>query len=174
MSANQQFRSSSYPSVPSLSTGRRLTAAVLLWAVSAAPGPAGAQLPVPFAVDATCPPHLTRLFAPATSTGDFDVQYLVCRSAVSLDELRPAAWPAREIPVREAFGGASPEVLRSLALLYGGQQVRVARGWLDHGDGLDSFALIAPPPDDSLNRIGTGTLIVRTRVQRRRAGDGGL
>lgn len=147
---------------------------LLVWAVGVVPGAVFGQSPIPFAADATCAPHLTKLFAPAVVASEASVGYLVCRSARPLDDLRPSTWPADEASVSEAFAGASPQVRRALALLYGGRRVQVSRGWAAQGETLDSFALIAPPPADSLDRIDAGTLIVRTRIRRRTPGGGGL
>ncbi len=157
-----------------MSTARRAAAAVLLVCLRGPAAVAGGQAPLPLAPDAVCPPHLARLFAPADATRDGSVQYLVCRSARPLDELRPPTWSAGESGAADAFAGASPEVRRAVALLYGGRRLRVARGWVEGPESLDSIALIAPPPSDSLDRIASGTLIIRTRIMRERGPNGGL
>lgn len=139
----------------------------------AGPTAARAQTALPLFSDAICQPRLTRVFAPPVPSGS-TVEYLVCRSSRTLDALRPDDWATHDVTVDEALPGVSPEVHRALVLLYGGRRVRVARGWIASVDGLDSIALIAPPPADALDRITSGTLIVRTRIPRRRLEGSGL
>lgn len=147
---------------------------VLLVAMMAVARPAGAQPSVPFADDARCEPSLTSLFAPPVPDSAAGVEYLVCYSTCPLEAVRPPAWATRDATVDEAFAGATPEVRRALSHVYRGRPLQVARGWIAEAGRLDSFALIAPPPADSLDRIIGGTLIVRTRIPRRRAETPGL
>ena len=60
-----------------------------------------------------------------------------------------------------AFGAAGTYDRARVARLYGGQGVRVARGWRQTGNGFESVTLISPYPDASLTRLNPGTLTIR-------------
>lgn len=105
-----------------------------------------------------CTPLLASLFAPADP--DAPEAYRVCRSFRSLDELKAPEWPVEQLSAADAFAGSSAGVRRRLALLYGGRLLRVSRGWRRRPREIEAVTLIAPPPDDSLEHVVTGTLVI--------------
>jgi hypothetical protein len=62
--------------------------------------------------------------------------------------------------------GVAPSVRRALALLYKGRRLQVVRGWRTTAGGLESVTLVAPPPDDAVTRLTSGTMIVIGRYDR--------
>ncbi len=105
-----------------------------------------------------CTSALTVLFAPADP--DAPEAYRVCRSSRSLDDLNVAGWPVEQLSASDAFAGSPPGVRRRLALLYGGRALRVSHGWRRRQREIEAVTLIAPPPDDRLEQVTTGTLVV--------------
>jgi len=63
-----------------------------------------------------------------------------------------------------AFGTAGTYDHAHVARLYGGNGVRVARGWRKDGDRFESITLISPYPDAALTRLNPGTLIIRFSI----------
>lgn len=159
MTNNTRLRRQSYPPVASrvnatVGCGVALTAlalcALLLTRSTHAQGGA-------FPAD-VCTPNLTSLFAPADP--DAPDAYRVCRSFRSLDDLKAPDWPVEQLSASDAFAGSSASVRRRLALLYGGRTLRVSHGWRRRARDIEAVTLIAPPPDDRLEHVTTGTLIV--------------
>lgn len=109
------------------------------------------------AVD-VCTPHLATLFAPADP--DVTEAYRVCRSRRSLEDLKAPDWPVDQMSAADAFAGSSTGIRRRLALLYGGTLLRVSRGWRQRDREIEAVTLIAPPPDDGLERLVSGTLVI--------------
>lgn len=105
-----------------------------------------------------CSDRLASLFAPIDP--DAPGAYRVCRSAQAFEVLKPAGWPVEPMSAADAFAGAPPAVRRTLTLLYGGQAVRVSRGWRRRPPHIEAVTLIAPAPDDELLRLTAGTLVV--------------
>jgi hypothetical protein len=146
----------SYPPVPSpVNAARRQCAAVVLACSFLAASTLAQDVIVP--ADA-CPSHLTALFAPTDP--DAPDAYRVCRSPRPLEQLKPAEWPMEQLSATDAFAGAPPGVRRTVALLYGGRAVRVSRGWRRRPSGIEAITLLAPPPDDGLRRLTSGTLVL--------------
>lgn len=80
-------------------------------------------------------------------------------------------WPVETRGVGDAFAGAPPEVRRRLGLVYGGRLVNVARGWRTRPEfdalgpaGEEAITLIAPAPDDAVEHIAGGTLVIVQRL----------
>lgn len=112
-----------------------------------------------------CSPRWTRLFAPADPDGAGT--YQVCYSTRPIGDLTDPDWTSNPQSAADAFAGAAPNARRALALLYGGRQIQVIRGWRVASGSIESIALIAPPPDASLTRVVDGTFVVFARVGRR-------
>jgi hypothetical protein len=123
-------------------------------------------------------PEYVALFTPATVAGFYrayvsplpmdavlrilggDVGEAFGRPDTSL--LRPAgAWEARPFGVLDAFGRSGAYDRLKLARLYAGRTVEVARGpRAASGRVVESWSLVSPYPDRSLERIESGTLII--------------
>jgi len=72
----------------------------------------------------------------------------------------PGAWEPKAMIPFDAFGRTGSYNRWKLAGLYGSRRARVARGSrVDHGR-TESWMLVAPYPDPSLQRLEPGTLII--------------
>ena len=157
----------------------RLLASLLAALLTGAALPAEAQSPL--AADARCSDELRRRYAPAEPAGPPAQIYTVCTTDQPLDAIRPSTWVVDMEAAAEAFAGAPPEIRRTLALLFGGTRLRVARGVLTPAvrigddrsrgtanplDQVDAVTLIAPRPADTMDRIVPGTLIIQSRTRR--------
>ena len=72
----------------------------------------------------------------------------------------PGAWEPKAMIPFDAFGRTGSYNRWKLAGLYGSRRARVARGpRVDHGR-TESWMLVTPYPDPSLQRLETGTLII--------------
>ncbi len=109
-----------------------------------------------------CDPLLTALFAPAHPQLG---RYEVCTSAAPLAVLAHPGWLVEMAQPLDALGTAGRFNRGRVARLYGGRRVQVARGWIRHGDELESVTLISPYPDVSLTRLMPGTLAIRHFVK---------
>jgi hypothetical protein len=90
----------------------------------------------------------------------------VCQSALPLAAVIPPGWPI-DVPIAaDAFAAVDPRVKRLIALLYGGQRPRVARGWIAREHELESLTLVSPHPDRSLTCLAPGTLLIRIVTDR--------
>lgn len=105
-----------------------------------------------------CTPHLASLLAPTDP--DAAEAYRVCRSFRSLDDLKEPEWPVEQLSAADAFAGSAAGIRRRLTLLYGGTLLRVSRGWRRHQGEIEAVTLIAPPPDDGLEHLMGGTLVI--------------
>jgi hypothetical protein len=77
----------------------------------------------------------------------------------------PGAWQARPALPWDAFGQAGRYDRSAMARVYLARQPRVARGArLEDGRVVESWTLIAPYPDTTLNRLETGTILVVLRL----------
>jgi hypothetical protein len=72
----------------------------------------------------------------------------------------PGAWDPQPMIAFDAFGRSGSYNRWKLAGLYGSRRARVARGpRVDHGQ-TESWMLVTPYPDPSLQRLDPGTLLI--------------
>jgi hypothetical protein len=123
------------------------------------------------AVQWTCDAALTALFTPARA--DLG-RYEVCVTPSPIDVVAAETAGGRvhlaaieTLNPFDAFGAAGPYDRAALARLYGGRQVRIARGWTERGDQFESVTLVSPHPDRTLSRLEPGTMAIRLRLIRR-------
>jgi hypothetical protein len=113
-------------------------------------------------------PEYVPLFAPSAHREN----YRAYVSPLGLDETLTAlmadpavqrlagAWEPKTMIPFDAFGRTGSYNRWKLAGLYGSRRARVARGpRVDHGR-TESWMLVTPYPDPSLQRLETGTLII--------------
>jgi hypothetical protein len=113
-------------------------------------------------------PEYLSLFAPSAHRED----YRAYVSPLGLEETLktlfadpavqrlPGAWEPKAMIPFDAFGRTGSYNRWKLAGLYGSRRALVARGpRVDHGR-TESWMLVAPYPDPSLQRLETGTLII--------------
>jgi hypothetical protein len=110
------------------------------------------------AVVLSCDPALTRLFTPLHPVLG---RYEVCTTERPIDELARADWRIEELEALDAFGVAGPYDRAALARLYGGQRVKVARGWTEDTGRFESVTILSPYPNASLTRLQEGTMVIR-------------
>jgi hypothetical protein len=73
----------------------------------------------------------------------------------------PGAWQPRSVSPTDAFGQAGRYDRWGLARLYGPERPRVARGVRVDGNRIvESWTLISPFPDPTLQRLERGTLLI--------------
>lgn len=73
----------------------------------------------------------------------------------------PGAWTVRRDAPLDAFGRSGPYNRSRLARLYGSRAVSVARGARAAGGRVtESWTLLSPYPDPSLERLESGTLVL--------------
>ena len=119
-------------------------------------------------------PDYIRLFAPAgpraaayqafVSPSGLDAA--LGELAGSADLLRPpGAWVAQAVTALDAFGREGAYNRWALARLYGAQRARVARGpRAEDGRVVESWTMISPYPDPTLQRLDHGTLLIVLRL----------
>jgi len=119
------------------------------------------------AVIATCDPALTALFTPLRPAVG---RYEVCTTGQPLERVAtdtaegagsPSYGPSELLDPLDAFGAAGSYSRASLARLYNGQRVRVARGWVDRDGRFESITLLSPYPDATLTKLVAGTMMIR-------------
>jgi len=77
----------------------------------------------------------------------------------------PGAWTPRAVLPADAFGQTGAYDRWALARLYGARGPRVARGPKGEGGRVtESWTLISPYPDATLQRLEPGTLLIVLRV----------
>jgi hypothetical protein len=77
----------------------------------------------------------------------------------------PGAWDVRELAPADAFGTAGTYNRSQVARLYGAERARVSRGArTENGRTVESWTLISPYPDATLQRLERGTLLVVLRL----------
>ena len=77
----------------------------------------------------------------------------------------PGAWDVRELAPTDAFGTAGAYNRSKVVRLYGGGRARVSRGArTENGRVVESWTLISPYPDSTLQRLEGGTLLVVLRL----------
>jgi hypothetical protein len=145
-----------------------LTAAPSLVSVGApAPVGFGAQAQwrsVPEYVTLFAPVNQRSLYAAAVSPASLEsVLAGIEQDAAAL--LVPGAWQVRDESAPDAFGTAGLYNDWQLKRLYGGRQVRVARGArIDRGRVTESWTLISPYPSTDLRTLQPGTLRLILRL----------
>ena len=120
-------------------------------------------------------PGLLALFGPPGSRAaayrayvtTLDLESVLTRLASNGTLLRPpGAWEPRALLPLDAFGQTGPYDRSALMRLYGAQRPRVARGpKAADGRVVESWTLISPYPDASLQRLEPGTLLIVHRVR---------
>lgn len=76
----------------------------------------------------------------------------------------PGAWTRASLTPYDAFGLSGDYNRWQVAVLYGSRRPVVARGpRADQGE-LESWTLVSPYPDSSLQRLEPGTLIIVLRI----------
>jgi hypothetical protein len=117
----------------------------------------------------TCDPALATLFTPRHAQLG---RYEVCTTADAIETVIAGGGLARPdtsieaLESLEAFGGAGSYDRSRLARLYGGNRVRVARGWTESDGRFESVTLLSPYPDASLTHLNSGTMVIRWTLQR--------
>jgi hypothetical protein len=142
-----------------------LAAAVLAAAASAAPvPPAGPWRAAPAYVGLFAPPSARAAYEAWTTPTSIDA---VLR-ALEGDPLLlhpPGAWQAQALIASDVFGDGGGYDRRRLARVYGATRARVARGPRGADGRVDeSWLLVSPYPDPSLQRLEPGTLLIILRV----------
>lgn len=133
-------------------------------------GPAAAQEAVPWREA----PEFVPIFAPRGPRAE---AYRVSVTALDLDTVLkrltgdatllrpPGAWMARSVAPLDAFGQTGAYDRWALVRLYGARGPRVARGpRAVDGRVTESWTLISPYPDATLQRLEAGTLLIVLRV----------
>jgi hypothetical protein len=117
-----------------------------------------------------CEVALTQLFTPARPVMG---RYEVCTTDDPIERLVAdgPALPARygeveALEALDAFGASGTYHRSALARLYGGNRVRIVRGWTVIGDEFQSITLLSPYPDESLSRLLPGTMAIRWTTRR--------
>jgi hypothetical protein len=77
----------------------------------------------------------------------------------------PGAWEVRPLAPADAFGKGGTYDRWKIARLYGPERARVSRGARsDGGRVIESWTLISPYPDPTLERLERGTLLIVLRL----------
>jgi len=117
-------------------------------------------------------PEYVRLFAPPAQQAAYrayvsPVGLEATLKAITADPAvlhPPGAWTPQAMIPYDAFGLSGSYNRWKVAGLYRSRRAQVARGpRLDQGE-LESWTLIAPYPDEALQRLETGTLIIVLRM----------
>ena len=118
----------------------------------------------------TCHAALAALFTPARpEVGRYDVCTTADPLTASVAQGASDGVHFGDVQALEpfaAFGAAGPYNRTTLARLYGGTRVQVARGWAEYDDRFESVTLISPYPDPSLVRLSPGTMAIRWTMDR--------
>ena len=104
-----------------------------------------------------CDSPLKALFTPARPEMG---RYEVCTTADPI-ERAAGTGPIEWLNPLDGFGDAGPYDRATLAQLYGGDRVRVARRWERHGDEFVALTYLSPYPDAQLKRLNAGTMVIR-------------
>ena len=116
-------------------------------------------------------PEYVRLFAPQTQHGAYRAYVSALGFEETLKQITetpaalhpPGAWTPQAMIPYDAFGLTGSYNRWKVAGLYRSLRARVARGpMLDQGQ-TESWTLIAPYPDETLQRLEPGTLIIVLR-----------
>ena len=77
----------------------------------------------------------------------------------------PGAWEVHALAPVDAFGTGGPYDRWKVARLYGAERARVARGARTEGGRVvESWSLISPYPDPTLEKLERGTLLIVLRL----------
>ena len=118
-------------------------------------------------------PAYLHLFAPRlhrdayrTAVSPLDLDTLLALLSADPALLKPpGAWQPRGITPSDAFGEAGTYPRWKLAQLYGARRARVARGpRMEGGRVAETWTLVSPYPDPSLERLEPGTLLIVLRL----------
>ena len=119
-------------------------------------------------------PEFRRLFVPAGPRGDayrtyvseMDLDAVLKQLQDDVSLLRPpGAWEPLALLPLDAFGQSGPYSRWAVLRLYGAQRARVARGpRARDGRVEESWTLISPYPDATLQRLEQGTLLIVLRL----------
>jgi hypothetical protein len=129
---------------------------------------------------AAVPPHFTEapafvpLFTPRavpagtyrafTSPDALDAVLATVRRTSSLS-LPAGSFEPQSVIASEAFGQSGGYNRWKLALLYGAQRTRVARGpRIENGQTTEAWTLVSPYPDANLEHLNPGTLLIVMRL----------
>ncbi len=110
-----------------------------------------------------CDPGLTRLFTPLRPVLG---RYEVCTTERPIADVARADWTVEELEPLDAFGAAGMYDRSALTRLYGGQRVRVARGWIQDSSHFESVTVLSPYPDASLTSLQHGSMVIRLIISR--------
>ena len=117
-------------------------------------------------------PEYVRLFAPPAQQAAYRAYVSPLGLEATLKEITadpavlhpPGAWMPQAMIPFDAFGLSGSYNRWKVAGLYRSRRANVARGpRLDQGE-FESWTLIAPYPDEALQRLETGTLIIVLRM----------
>jgi len=117
-------------------------------------------------------PEYVRLFAPPAQQAAYRAYVSPLGLEATLKEITadpavlhpPGAWTPQAMIPFDAFGLSGSYNRWKVAGLYRSRRANVARGpRLDQGE-LESWTLVAPYPDEALQRLETGTLIIVLRM----------
>jgi len=119
-------------------------------------------------------PELLALFAPASARAaaytmrvtDDSLEAVLRQLDGDAALLRaPGAWDVRALAPVDAFGTAGTYDRRKVARLYGAERARVSRGArTKDGRVVESWSLISPYPDPTLEKLERGTLLIVLRL----------
>ena len=119
-------------------------------------------------------PEFLQIFAPAAPRSaaytmrvtDADLDAVLRHLEADPALLRaPGAWEAHPLAPADAFGKGGAYNRWKLARLYGAERARVARGARsDAGRVIESWSLISPYPDPTLEKLERGTLLIVLRL----------
>lgn len=111
----------------------------------------------------TCHPALAALFTPPHPQLG---RYEVCTTPEPIEALAPPGVAIGTLGPLDAFGAAGPYDRFTLARLYGGRRVRIARAWTTRGGVFESQTFLTPYPDATLTHLIGGTMIIRFQISR--------
>lgn len=147
-------------------------ATALLAMLSTSP-PLGAQPPLapPGAAGWTASPGHVAQFAPPSRREQYQAfvtaepfDAVLRRLAAEAPPLVPGAWAPEALGVLDAFGDSGRYNRWTLARLFRGAPVRVARGPRQLDGRLEAWTLLSPYPDAGMSRLEPGTLLLVLQV----------
>ncbi|MGH9255383.1 MAG: hypothetical protein ACRD3C_12540 [Vicinamibacterales bacterium] len=144
----------------------RTAAVLVLWSAAlgwAQPAPVWREAPEYLPLFAPAAPRSTA-YRTQVAAADLDTVLRHLEADPAL--LRaPGAWQVRTLAPVDAFGQGGAYDRWKVTRLYGGARARVARGArVEAGRGVESWTLISPYPDPTLQRLERGTLRIVLRL----------
>ena len=117
-------------------------------------------------------PEYVRLFAPQAQQAAYRAYVSPLGLEATLKEITadpavlhpPGAWTPQAMIPYDAFGLSGSYNRWKVAGLYRSRRAHVARGPRLNQGQLESWTLIAPYPDETLQRLETGTLVIVLRM----------